>query len=142
MDVSSTYDNVKVVSQRFVDVCREHELPGITFHRFEGKNGAYFFLESDRVVPFDPDRRGTRFEGRCAECGNFETVVGATPVYLRREAPLGRGFYRTDLSFGSNQGKRPILLIDSESAELLDSLRLRGLDLEAAVGTSRRTGGE
>ena len=136
MDISSTYDNVQVASERFVEVCREHALPGVTFHRFEGKNGSYYFVESERVVTFDAERRGTRFESRCPDCGNFESIVGATPVYLSHGGPLERGFFRTDLAFGSNEGKRPMLLVDSETAALLKSLKLAGMDLEPAEGAT------
>ncbi|APV48329.1 hypothetical protein BWI17_00695 [Betaproteobacteria bacterium GR16-43] len=136
MDISATYDNVKVVSERFVELCREHALEGASFHRFEGQNGPYYFIESDRVVPFDAERRSTRFENKCHECSNFESVVGATPPYLKLRAPVERGFHRTDLAFGSNQGKRPILVVDPETAALFKSLKLLGMDLEPVQGLS------
>ena len=136
MDVSSTYDNVPVVSERFVNVCREKRLPGIEFFRFEGRNKPYYFVEVDRVVPFDTKRMGTRFEKKCRECKQFAWVTGVTPTFLKVGGPWSRGFHRSDVAFGCDKGRRTVMLIDLETAALFQSLRLLGMDLHPVEGVN------
>jgi hypothetical protein len=61
----------------------------------------------------------------CGICGGFESVVGATPVELITKEPLGHGFFRTDLAFGSNQEKFPLILVGEVGAQLIRQRRWR-----------------
>ena len=134
LDVSSTYDNVKVVSTRFRALCDDHMLPGLAFHPFQGQDAEYFFAEGTREVEFDAARRKTRFLHKCDRCGNFEEVIGVTPAYLRVPKPVERGFFRTNIAFGSGASKRPAVIVDIETAVMLKRHKLRGMDLHEAEG--------
>jgi hypothetical protein len=57
-------------------------------------------------------------------------VIGATPVYLRSGAQIGeREFVRTDLEFGSGDGKGPILLCGEAAAKSLRTANISGIEL-------------
>jgi len=128
-DVCSTYDNVTVVTERFVEACRAREVPGVTFHRFSGgRNRHYYFVDASRVLECDLRDR-SRFGDRCAACGQHEYIVGGVPPWLQGSGPVPAGFSRTDVAFGSGRARRPLLIIDAQTAEYFDSLRFRGISL-------------
>jgi hypothetical protein len=86
-----------------------------------------FVLRLANVLAFDAERRGTRFLSPCPACGAFYDVVGATPAFLRgvRE-PIERGFFRSDLVFGSGPEQRPLLFVGIRTAEALNEKRFEG----------------
>ena len=105
-DASYSYDGVLVVNERFREVV---EAKGITGLEFRPLQGHVFAARSSMSVQFDAVRRGTRFIKRCDTCGQYESVVGATPIYLLSgEAIPERGFAKTDLEFGSSDEKSPM----------------------------------
>ena len=129
-DIGSTYDGWTFVSQRFKDVCESNVLVGLTF-RVLPDDPKFFAIHAGRTVEFDAERRQTRFCKPCPQCGRFESVVGATPVYLMAGVAIGAcEFVRTDLEFGSNDEKHPLLLCGEIAANALKSAKLKGLDLK------------
>jgi hypothetical protein len=126
-DVSYSLDGVLVVSSRFKNVVEGAGAAGLGFHPLQA---GLFAARSVDAVPFDAERRETRFEGRCATCGLYESVVGATPVFLRTGAHVpDDGFVRTDLEFGSDDEKSPLELCGNKMAARLSLAKLRGIDL-------------
>jgi hypothetical protein len=128
-DVCSTYDNMTVVTERFVEACHARSIPGVTFHRFTaGRTRHYYFVEAPRVLECDLRGR-TRFEDPCEACGQYASIVGGVPPFLAGSGPVPPGFSRTDTAFGSGRARRPWLVIDAQTAEYFDSLRFRGIHL-------------
>lgn len=128
-DISATYDGVTVVSERFKMVYEENNLSGLVFRQLPD-DSAFFAIYPSRAVEFDAQRRKTRFIKPCPQCGHFESVVGATPVYLKVGVEIGeRQFVRTDLEFGSLDEKHPLLLCGEYAAHALSKAMLKGLDL-------------
>jgi hypothetical protein len=128
-DISITYDGVVVVSQRFKCVFEAACLLGLQF-RVLPDDAVFYTIHAARVVAFDAERRKTRFIKQCPQCGRFESVVGATPVYLKPGDQIDpREFVRTDLEFGSQDEKHPLLLCGNDAAQSLSRAKLRGLDL-------------
>jgi ribosomal protein S14 len=128
-DISCTYDGVTVVSECFKSTYEAASLKGLTFCRLPDDN-AFFAISAGRVVPFDADRRETRFIDQCPKCGRFESVVGATPAYLKKGTRIGpREFVRTDLEFASEDEKSPLLICGEQAAKVLSKAKLKGLDL-------------
>ena len=83
-------------------------------------------------MAFDAERRGTRFVNRCSSCGQYESIVGATPVYLKPGSNIRQNeFVRTDLAFGSEDEKSPLLLCGSVAARALKESPLGGVELLA-----------
>ncbi len=128
-DISSTYDGVTVVSEAFRAAYDAGGLSGLRFVRLPD-DSAFFSIQAKDIVAFDSERRGTRFMKQCPVCGQFESVVGATPVYLRKGNTIhDLGFGRTDLELGSDDGKSPLLLCGPSAGRALKTAKLKGLDL-------------
>lgn len=127
-DISSTYDGVVIVSQRFKSVYEAGGLSGLVFRQLPDDAG-FFAIRASKVVEFDAERSKTRFINQCPRCGQFESVV--TPYdYLKEGSEIGeREFVRTDLEFASGDEKHPLLLCAEGAATILTSARLKGLDL-------------
>jgi len=130
LDVSSTYDGVMIVSSRFRSLYESAGLIGLVFEDLPSDSG-FFAIRAARSVEYDAERRGTRFVKQCEQCGTYESVVGATPVYLKGNATVGTNeFVRTDLEFGSEDEKSPLLLCGESAATELQNGNLKGLELE------------
>jgi hypothetical protein len=126
-DVSSSISGVYVVTKRFRACVEDNALTGLEFAPLQA---GLFSIRPKVSVPFDAARRGTRFLKQCQECGHYESVVGARPVFLASNTVIpGRGFVRTDLEFGSFDEKHPLVLCGSEAAEVLRGANLKGLTL-------------
>ena len=129
-DISITYDGVVVVSKRFKSLVEEAPLSGLTFRVLPNDPG-FYSIYPPMVVPFDSERRKTQFIKPCQQCGQYESVVGASPVYLKSGVELAaREFARTDLEFGSDDEKAFLLLCGNDAAIALSKANLRGLDLD------------
>jgi ribosomal protein S14 len=130
-DISVTYDGVDVVSTRFRTLYEEHELSGLEFRQLPD-DPSFFAIHATRTVEFDAERRQTRFENKCSECGHYKSVIGATPVFLKEGSGIGdREFVRTDLEFASGDEKSPMLLCGEVAAHVLREAGFKGLDLVA-----------
>ena len=128
-DIGGTYDGVHVVSRRFREFYEIEELSGLSFTDL-ASDPDFFAIRPTRSVPFDAKKRGTRFLKLCAECGIYESVVGATPVFLKDDAHIDNSeIVRTDLEFGTNDEKGPKLLCGERAAAVLNESGLRGIDL-------------
>lgn len=66
-DMSSTYDGYRIVSRRFRDFCIQNGWPGMSFVSLPA-DADFLVLRLSIVLPFDADRRRTRFESLCPEC--------------------------------------------------------------------------
>lgn len=129
-DIGVTYDGYDIVSKALRDYCRSNDWQGITFVPLPA-DPDFFVVRLTRVLRFDADRRGTRFEKLCPSCGKYNSVAGATPVYLRDiKEPIADGFFRTDVEFGSAHEQGPLMLVGVRTAEQLRKKGFRNCDLE------------
>jgi hypothetical protein len=123
-DFSYSYDGVLVASSRVV-ACLQTHPASIT-----PLDSGWFALRPEAVVAFDSVKRKTRFVKQCTACGQYESVVGATPVYLQPGAVVpDDGLARTDLEFGSGDEKTPTVLCGDAMASRLSAAGLRGFEL-------------
>jgi hypothetical protein len=132
-DISHTYDGQTIVSKAFRDFYLNNGYHGARFAAFENDSN-HFHLKIDEVVSFDAVRRKTRFENLCPQCGNYESVVGATPAYLLVDHILKDGFFRSDLLFASGNEKHPITVVGVETKAKLKVSGLRGLEFSPVFG--------
>jgi hypothetical protein len=137
-DLSATYDGQFIVSKRFKDFAEQEGYRGASFVPFRN-DPEHFHLIAKPIVVFDAERRKTRFEKKCDVCGNFESVVGAYPAYLRVDEPLADDFFRTDLVFASGNEKSPIIVVGEATKRKLQQLDLKGLEFGPAYGLSKRS---
>lgn len=126
-DISCTYDSLEVVSQRFGDWYSENSFHGLRFDQLPD-DPRFFRVRAVTAVPIDAKRRKVRFLKLCEKCGKYDSVVGGTPIFLKRGTKLRkRSFYRTDLEFGGRDQKHPIILCGTSVGEALLESNLKGL---------------
>lgn len=127
-DISCSYDGVQVVSRRFKDL---YDRSGMTGLRFTDLGDDAFATRATVVVPFDAQRRGTRFVKKCETCGRYESVVGAVPPLLLPGTTVPpMSFACTDLEFASGDEKSPVLLCGEGVAKILWAAKLNGIVLQ------------
>jgi hypothetical protein len=72
-------------------------------------------------------------------CGNWESVIGASPIFLKSCSVIGdREFVRTDLEFGSLDGKHQLILCGSGAAKVLAEAKLNGVWLSEFITKQER----
>ena len=129
-DIGCTYDGVTAVSEEFKAAYESAGLSGLLFRQLPD-DPEFYAIRPERTVQYDAERRGTRFVKQCPQCGRYESVVGATPVYLKPGASISdKEFVRTDLEFGSDDEKSPLLLCGEFAAASLKAANLNGIDME------------
>lgn len=130
-DVSSTYDGIEIVSERFKIVCEKNKLKGLVFTSLNNHELLYA-IRAIRIVQFDTERRATRFGKYCESCRQYSSVAGATPAYLKKgESIDDMEFVRTDIEFGSGDEKSPLLLCGESARQVLLASDLRGLEVSS-----------
>ncbi|NDK05135.1 hypothetical protein LKM2_1098 [Leptospira kirschneri serovar Mozdok] len=83
IDFSYTYDGICIVSQRVIYFMFRFQYENdVEWVRLKNFPNFYTFLPH-RSVASDSNRRQTRFEKQCKICGFYESVTGATPVFLK-----------------------------------------------------------
>ena len=128
-DISITYDGVVVVSRRFVSEWKEHGLRGLVFPSLPD-DPAFAAVRAERSVAFDTERMKPRCINKCKACGQYQYLVGATPVFLKPgEKIRANECVRSDLEFGSDDQKHPLLLCGEEVATVLTEAKLKGVCL-------------
>lgn len=140
-DISTTYDGFVIVSEAFKQFCSGQGYQNLKFGEFRHDRWHYNF-EVNQQVKFDAERRRTRFEKDCPYCGNYESVIGATPSYLLVANPLADGFYRSDLIFGSGNEKHPLIFVGAETRKKLERAGLKGLEFSEALGIFQALGSQ
>lgn len=128
-DVSYTYDGRLIVSRKFKDFCTNQQYRGIQFHKVFHEPELYY-LFPERILPFDSERRKTRFVNKCEICGGYESIVGADPTFLRCTAAVSDGIFRSDLAFASGKEKFPVVIVGPETYGKMKAARLTGLIIE------------
>lgn len=130
-DFSSTYDGYSIISRKFKEFCERRKYQNIVFAEFEN-DPDFFALIPLTVLAFDVEGNKPRYEGYCGKCGNYESVIGPFPVYLKNiDKPLKEGIYRTDLLFGSGNDKSPLILIGPGTKEAILSEGFKDIDFES-----------
>ncbi|MBP5231832.1 MAG: hypothetical protein J6333_00325 [Planctomycetes bacterium] len=128
LEVSYSYDGVLVVNERFMDVVHKEGLAGLSFIPI---NDGFFHIRPKEEVKFDAEKRKTRFINQCPMCGNFESIVGSSPVLLVANAIPENGFVRTDIEFGSLDEKHPLVLCGLHAGHVLKANKFAGLVMNA-----------
>ncbi len=128
-DYSATYDNRPICSLRFINFLRNNLGFAVRSWRV-GTNPDYFYIFPDSEIPFDPIATQTRFEKKCRRCGSYDSIVGVTPAHVKVGRLPGRGIFRTDLAFGSDKEKFPLILVDSQTKVDLLARKFRGMHFE------------
>lgn len=110
-DFCFTYEGRLLVSERAKKFLSEHCTTSVVFAPVD-RSARYYRFGVEATLLFDKDRRKTRFDRKCPRCGNFQSVVGATPAFIYDSCKVeATGAYRSDLCFGSGREKSPIIVV-------------------------------
>jgi hypothetical protein len=131
-DIMGTYDGYDIVSKKFYDFCNRENYEHLEFIELPN-NRNFYWLKVHNVLPFDAERRKTRFLNYSVEFDGFEEIIGATPVYLKINKPLEEGIYRTDICFGTGISKSPVLLFGTFTKDKIKKEELTGLYFEKVL---------
>jgi hypothetical protein len=127
LDLGTTYDGVLIASERFAECLARAEIQGLDLMPLT--LGSYL-VNPTIVVRFDCKSAGSLFDRQCAVCGHYESVVGTTPIaLLPGEVVAENSIVRSDLEFGSNDEKCPVILCGDGAARELKRAKLKGLTL-------------
>ncbi len=130
-DVSSTYDNHRIVSLKFKEFCERVRIKNLDFVKVT-ESPLLYDLRPRLVLQFDATRRKTRVENYCRTCDQYEAVAGATPVFLTGiTSPIEEGIYRTDIEFGSGREKNPLKIIGVKTQERMQLEKFKGAEYRA-----------
>jgi len=129
MDMSATYDDYVIVSERFRDFCIERAIAGIEFVALPSQP-KHFRLVVRNVLEVDLEASvGVRQQCYCDRCGEYAGVFGTGGLRFKGvEGPI-QGFFRTDLEFAQAHELGPVLIIDCELAAAMKAAKFRGLCL-------------
>lgn len=120
-DFGFTYDGRLLVSDRARSWFLRHASTELSFSEVNQSN-KLFVLNAIAKTKFDSDARMTRFVNKCSLCGQYESIVGATPAFLALPDSIEDfGLYRTDIEFGSGKEKSPLFVVGPELRRLLES---------------------
>jgi len=126
-DVSCSVDGVVVVS-RPVRHALEELFPAEV--QFDVLQSELFAALPRSVVRFDSDARKTRFEGRCDTCGQYRSIIGAKPIMLQAGSCVSPdGIARTDLEFGSDDEKAPLIVLGDGPVAAIRTCGFSGCEL-------------
>lgn len=127
-DISYTHELRSIYSERFVLFCKNDLRSQDFFVPIQAGGVTVYYMMPSRILNFDFQRRKVKFGLRCNKCGEYDFVVGAYPTFLKACAPIDYGFFRTDLAFGNQTSKFPLIVVGCEWKEMLSSQRFRGID--------------
>ena len=130
-DVASTYDNHSIVSLKFKEFCERVRIKDLDFVKVN-ESPPLYDLRPRLVLPFDAARRETLFENYCRTCDQYESVVGAVPVFLKGiTGPIDNGIYRTNIEFGSGRAKTPMIIVGVKTKERMQLEKFKGAEYRA-----------
>ena len=128
-DFCYSYDGQLIISTKakiFLEVNSSTELE---FHKINSDPEA-FVIEAHGKAIFDTEKRKTRFVSKCGKCGNFESIVGSTPPFLKNASNIEQmGLYFTDIQFGSGKEKSPLIIVGEKLGKMLKKT-FKEIDLE------------
>jgi hypothetical protein len=116
-DIGSTYDGRDIVSTRFKMFCDVNYPEEVDFFSVTSKCD-FFYMKPRRILILDAEKREIRFKDLCPVCGNYKSITGFRPGVLKyQHEPIEHGFYRTDVSFGSEHRKSPVIIVGLKTKE-------------------------
>lgn len=109
-NIFNTWEGYMIVSEKFKNFCDNEGYNGLEFVPFPLMSQIYWF-KVNNIVEYDTKARGTEFLGYSEECDSYAEVIGAIPACLKEKKLLTDGFFRSDVFFGSYNGKDPLIMI-------------------------------
>ena len=137
-DFTYTYDGRPIVKKQFREFC-EHIYPSDIQFTEVNEYPSLFMIHIMNKLVFDSKRRKTLFEDYCNTCMQYVQVAGATPGFLRNtENPIQRGFFHTDVEFGSYKEKNTMIIVGIETKTELIKRNFTGLEFRPIYGLGEK----
>lgn len=123
-----TYDSFCIVTEDFKNFCTLNHYPNLEFKEFPKSPGNYYFTPLD-IFPLDPIRQKIKFEECCSSCGGFKGAYGSSPGFKSKNftLPSNDFIYRSDIEFGSEEKKSPLIIVGLETEIKMKKFGLKGI---------------
>jgi hypothetical protein len=118
----NTLDLQPLFSKYLVDIINDLSGQHLAANEIPGSRG-YFHLAVTETIEFDAQRRKTKFGPLCDACGRVGWIAGATPAFLTCNQVLPNGIFKTDLEFGGQNGRAPLLIVGKELKKQIETHR-------------------
>ncbi|MBK9585483.1 MAG: hypothetical protein KA176_11625 [Alphaproteobacteria bacterium] len=129
-DFFACYDGRRLISEKAKIFLEKLKVEGLEFKRVN-ESPQFFLPVCYNIVEFDVEKRKTRFEKLCSQCGNYQYIVGATPAFLKNiKAVQADSWYRTDIEFGSGKAKKSLTIVGEKLKKTLEK-EFKEIDFEA-----------
>lgn len=118
-DWGATYDGQMIITERVVTFLQAHASTPVTTIKVN-RRPAMYALKLSEILRFDAKTVGTRFEDFCKRCGEYATIVGASPPAVFTDEKIdSMGIYRSDLIFACGREMHPIILVGEGLQKIL-----------------------
>ena len=131
-DFMQTYDGYDIVSEDFANFCKEEHYDNIEFVQLPNNSNFYWF-KVHSILPFDAERRQTRFLNYSEKYQSYEEIIGAYPAFLKIRTDIDKGIFRTDICFGTGISKGPVLCFGKQTKEKIEIKKFRGFNFEEII---------
>ncbi|MFZ1288487.1 MAG: hypothetical protein WAR79_00230 [Melioribacteraceae bacterium] len=125
-DFSTTYDGYIIVSNNFKEFCEIEKLLNLAFTPLVLYKDFWLF-DTKNILEFDTMKRKTQLINLCTECYQYREVIGANPVTLKQSYEIKEGIHKTDIIFGSNNSKSPLLIAGIETTKKMKEMKFSGI---------------
>ncbi|WP_075555562.1 hypothetical protein [Parabacteroides timonensis] len=125
-DIRYTRDRYCLVSENFRIFCIQNEYPDLTFIPI--RSAGYYFFESKKIYPIDTDHPNINLSEPCLICCSYKKAQIAYPLYSKIGNNTEKDFIcQTEMEFGYNGKKNPLIIIGVDTAQKMIDFGLRGL---------------
>lgn len=132
-DVTSTYDGFMIVSEKFKQFCEREKYEQLEFVALPAKPGFYWF-KPHKVVSFEKNCHDKfEYHDFDKECNGYAEITFGWFVELEEKKLLADGFYRTDVCFGSFEGKSPLCLLGAATRGKMKKEKFTGVFFEEVL---------
>ena len=126
-DIGVTYDGYDIVSEKFVNFCRENNYSNLRIEPLEKCHGLYFFQPTD-CFGFDFKKYGTRFYEKRKCCGSYDEIIGSPNIKAPDFKLPGDDFIMTSkYMFASYERKFYEIIVGTVTKKKMQQYGLKGL---------------
>jgi hypothetical protein len=133
--LSHCYDGPTIVSERFVDICNENKLNGMTFIKLPKSHGFYLF-NSINILHYDYDYNANIYlKNKCTCCNQWYEVSEICPIKIidMDEKLMNENtFYKADIEVGEKVGRWPLLLATENIPFIFKKMGIKDIFFRAA----------
>jgi len=128
-DASSTYDNRLILSESLADFIQSNFPDEVDLVSLKAGRQAVFAVFPRAVAQVSESRTNIRRGDLCDVCVQYDYEMLPHPLCVKSASlEPGASFYRTNIEFGSNLGKRPLVVVTDAARRTLEASGFKGLE--------------